>query len=439
MLPLAVGSRHALPLKYDKSGLMRLQNVFRALHSRNYRLFFSGQAISLIGTWITRIATGWLVYRLTDSALLLGVVGFASQIPTFFLTPFTGVLADRWNRHDTLVITQVLAMVHSLILAALTLTGVITVWHIIALSVFQGLINAFEIPARQSFVVEMVEKKEDLGNAIALNSSIFNAARLVGPSIAGLLIAAFGEGLCFLIDGMSYIAVIAALMAMKITPRKIELPAPHILQELKAGFKYAFGFTPIRALLLLLGLTSIAGMPYATLMPVFAADVLHGGPHTLGFLMGAAGVGALAGAVYLASRKSVRGLGKVIVLAASVFGIGLIAFSLSRVLWFSLLLMVLIGFGMIVQVASSNTVLQTIVDDDKRGRVMSLYAMAFMGMTPFGNLLAGFLANNIGAPNTLIIGGGCCVLGSLLFARKLPVLREIVRPIYSKMGIIPER
>ncbi|HEX3036263.1 MAG TPA: MFS transporter [Thermodesulfobacteriota bacterium] len=418
---------------------MRLQNVFRALHSRNYRLFFSGQAISLIGTWITRIATGWLVYRLTDSALLLGVVGFASQIPTFFLTPFTGVLADRWNRHDTLVITQVLAMVHSLILAALTLTGVITVWHIIALSVFQGLINAFEIPARQSFVVEMVEKKEDLGNAIALNSSIFNAARLVGPSIAGLLIAAFGEGLCFLIDGMSYIAVIAALMAMKITPRKIELPAPHILQELKAGFKYAFGFTPIRALLLLLGLTSIAGMPYATLMPVFAADVLHGGPHTLGFLMGAAGVGALAGAVYLASRKSVRGLGKVIVLAASVFGIGLIAFSLSRVLWFSLLLMVLIGFGMIVQVASSNTVLQTIVDDDKRGRVMSLYAMAFMGMTPFGNLLAGFLANNIGAPNTLIIGGGCCVLGSLLFARKLPVLREIVRPIYSKMGIIPER
>lgn len=439
MLPLAVGSRHALPLKYDKSGLMRLQNVFRALHSRNYRLFFSGQAISLIGTWITRIATGWLVYRLTDSALLLGVVGFASQIPTFFLTPFTGVLADRWNRHDTLVITQVLAMVHSLILAALTLTGVITVWHIIALSVFQGLINAFEIPARQSFVVEMVEKKEDLGNAIALNSSIFNAARLVGPSIAGLLIAAFGEGLCFLIDGMSYIAVIAALMAMKITPRKIELPAPHILQELKAGFKYAFGFTPIRALLLLLGLTSIAGMPYATLMPVFAADVLHGGPHTLGFLMGAAGVGALVGAVYLASRKSVRGLGKVIVLAASVFGIGLIAFSLSRVLWFSLLLMVLIGFGMIVQVASSNTVLQTIVDDDKRGRVMSLYAMAFMGMTPFGNLLAGFLANNIGAPNTLIIGGGCCVLGSLLFARKLPVLREIVRPIYSKMGIIPER
>ena len=422
----------------DKPDLTRLNLIFRAFHSRNYRLFFGGQGISLIGTWLTQIATSWLVYRLTNSALLLGVVGFASQIPTFLLTSFAGVLVDRWNRHRILIITQTLSMIQSLTLAVLTLTGVITVLHIIVLCVFQGLINAFDVPARQSFVVEMVEKKEDLANAIALNSSMFNAARLLGPSIAGVLIASVGEGMCFLLDGISYIAVIGALLAMKISPKGIEPQRTDVLEGLKEGFTYAFGFAPIRSILLLIALVGLMGTPYIVLMPIFATEVLHGGPHTFGFLMGASGVGALVGAVYLASRKSVRGLGRIIALAACILGIGLIAFSLSHIFWFSLLMMLLTGFGMIVQMASSNTVLQTIVDDDKRGRVMSLYTMAFMGMSPFGSLLAGGVAREIGAPNTLLLGGIACVLGSLLFARKLPALREIVRPIYVRMGIIPE-
>jgi MFS family permease len=425
-------------MKSDKSNLSRLTLVFRALHSRNYRLFFGGQGISLIGTWLTQIATSWLVYRLTNSALLLGVVGFASQIPIFLVTPFAGVLVDRWYRHRILIITQTLSMAQSLALAVLTLTGVITVWHIIVLSLFQGLINAFDIPARQSFVVEMIEKKEDLANAIALNSSMFNTARLLGPSIAGLLIASVGEGMCFLIDGISYLAVIAALSAMKISSKKIEPKRTDVLEGLKEGFTYAFGFAPIRSILLLIALVSLMGTPYMILMPIFAADVLHGGPHTFGFLMGASGVGALAGAVYLASRKSIRGLVKIIALAVGIFGMGLITFSLSRIFWLSLLMMLLTGFGMIIQMASSNTVLQTIVADDKRGRVMSFYTMALMGMSPFGSLLAGVLGSRIGAQSTLLIGGIVCILGSLLFVRELPRLRVIVRPIYVKMGIIPE-
>ena len=295
-------------MKSDKSNLSRLTLVFRALHSRNYRLFFGGQSISLIGTWLTQIATSWLVYRLTNSALLLGVVGFASQIPVFLLTPFAGVLVDRWNRHRALVVTQTLSMAQSFALAILTLTGVINVWHIIALSAFQGLIDAFDMPARQSFVVEMVEKREDLANAIALNSSMVNSARLIGPSIAGVLIATVGEGMCFLIDGISYIGVIAALMGMKITPRTIETETSNVLQRLKEGFSYAFSFAPIRSILLFIGLVSLVGRPYLVLMPVFAKDVLHGGSHALGFLMGASGMGALVGSIYLASRKTVRGL-----------------------------------------------------------------------------------------------------------------------------------
>lgn len=425
-------------MKPDESSPIRLKLIVRALSHRNYRLFFGGQSISLIGTWLTQIATAWLVYRLSNSALLLGVIGFVSQIPIFLLTPFAGVLIDRWNRHRTLVITQTLSMMQSLALAILTLTGVITVWQIIILSIFQGLVNAFDVPARQSFVVEMVNKREDLGSAIALNSSMFNSARLLGPSIAGILIAAFGEGVCFLIDGISYLGVIAALLAMKIGSRKTEPHRADVVEGLKEGFIYAFGFAPIRAILLLLGLMGLAGMPYIILMPVFAAHVLHGGPHTFGFLMGASGMGAVAGAIYLASRKSVRGLGRIISLASSIFGVGLITFSLSRTFWLSLLLMVLTGLGMMVQVASSNTVLQTIVDDDKRGRIMSFYTMAFLGMSPFGSLLAGLLASKIGAPNTLLICGAFCVLGSLLFSRSLPRLREMVRPIYVRMGIIPE-
>jgi MFS family permease len=425
-------------MKFDESGPIRLKLIVRALSHRNYRLFFGGQSISLIGTWLTQIATSWLVYRLSNSAFLLGVVGFVSQVPIFLLTPFAGVLVDRWNRHRTLVITQTLSMVQSLALASLTLTGVITVWQIIILSIFQGLINAFDVPTRQSFVVEMVDKREDLGSAIALNSSMFNSARLLGPSIAGILIAAFGEGVCFLIDGISYLGVIAALLAMKITLRKIESHRADVLQGLKEGFAYAFGFAPIRAILLLLGLVGLAGMPYMILMPVFAAEVLHGGAHTFGFLMGASGVGAVAGAIYLASRRSVRGLGRIISLASGIFGVGLITFSLSREFWLSLSLMVLTGLGMMVQVASSNTILQTIVDDDKRGRIMSFYTMAFIGMSPFGSLLAGLLASKIGAPHTLLICGAFCILGSFLFSRSLPRLREMVRPIYVRMGIIPE-
>jgi len=424
--------------EYGSSAATSLKLIARALQYRNYRLFFGGQSISLIGTWMTRIATSWLVYRLTNSVFLLGVVGFSGQIPTFLVASFAGVLTDRWNRHHILVVTQILAMIQSFALAILTLTGIITVWHIILLSIFQGLINAFDMPARQSLVVEMVEKREDLGNAIALNSSMFNGARLLGPSIAGILISAVGEGMCFLLDGISYLAVIASLLAMKITPRKTETPKSNVLQGLKEGFSYAFPFAPIRSILLLIGVVSLVGMPYTVLMPVFAKEILRGGPHTLGFLMGASGIGALVGAIYLASRKSVLGLGRIIPLAASIFGIGLIAFSLSRVLWLSLAMMLLTGFGMMVQMASSNTVLQTIVDDDKRGRVMSFYTMAFMGTAPFGSLLAGGLASRIGAPNTLMIGGVCCILGSFIFASKLSILREMVRPIYVRMGIIPE-
>lgn len=413
--------------------------MLRALSHRNYQLFFSGQSISLIGTWMTRIATSWLVYRLTGSALLLGVVGFAGQIPSFLLAPFAGVLVDRWNRHRLLIATQVLALLQSLALAILALTGVVQIWHVILLSVFQGLINAFDMPARQAFVVEMVEKREDLPNAIALNSSMVNAARLLGPSIGGVIIAAVGEGWCFMLDAISYLAVIASLLAMKITPRMTkQIREAKMLQQMREGWKYASGFAPIRKVLLLLALVSLVGMPYTVLMPVFANEILHGGPNTLGLLMAASGVGALAGALLLAARKSVLGLGKFIPLMAGAFGAGLIAFSFSRALWLSLLLMIVTGLGFMVQMAASNTVLQTIVEEDKRGRVMSFYTMAFMGTAPFGSLLAGSMADKIGAPKTLLFGGIGCIIGALWFATSLPALRRDVRPIYVKIGILPE-
>ncbi|MBI5359566.1 MAG: MFS transporter [Planctomycetes bacterium] len=401
-------------------------NLFRALRYKNYRLFFGGQSVSLIGTWMQKIAMSWLVYRLTNSVFLLGIVGFTGQIPTFLFAPIAGVLADRWNKRRILIITQILAMAQALCLALLVMTNTVQVWQIVSLSIVLGIINAFDIPARQSFVVEMIECRDDLGNAIALNSSMVNGARLLGPSIAGVLIAAVGEGLCFLINGLSYIGVIWALMAMEICP--IEKPAvrKNILHDLKEGVIYAFGFAPIRSVILLLGLVSLMGMPYHMLMPVFAKDVFHGGPHTLGFLMGAAGGGALAGAVYLASRKTVLGLGRKIPFAAGLFGLGLIAFSHCEIYPLSLALMFVTGFGMMVEMAGSNTALQTMVDDDKRGRVMAFYTMAFMGMAPFGSLIAGVLAGTIGAPNTLMFGGAFCVIGALLFLRKLPALKEQV-------------
>ena len=415
-----------------------LRLSLRALEHRNFQLFFGGQSISLIGTWMQRIALGWLVYHMTNSPFLLGVVGFAGQIPTFLLAPFAGVFADRWNRHRILIVTQSLAMVQALVLSLLVLTGTVVIWHIMVLSIFLGTINAFDTPARQSFMVEMVEKKEDLSNAIALNSSMVNVARLLGPSLAGILISVVGEGLCFLLNGVSYLAVIAALLAMKIKKRETKHQPSKVWAGLREGFAYAFGFSPIGAVLLLLALMSFMGMPYTILMPVFARDVLHGGPHTLGFLMGASGVGALGGALYLASRKSVLGLGRLISVATALFGIGLVAFSHSRLLALSIPLMFITGFGMIVEMAASNTVLQTIVEDDKRGRIMSFFTMAFMGMTPFGSLFAGFLASRIGAPNTLLIGGLACLAGAAAFALKLPALREVARPVYVKMGIIPE-
>ncbi len=412
--------------------------LVRALGHRNYRLFFGGQGTSLIGTWMTRIATGWLVYRLTHSAFLLGLVSFSGQIPILILGPFAGVWVDRWNRHTTLVVTQVLSMIQSFWLAALALTGRITVNDIIFLNLFQGAVNAFDMPARQAFVVEMVENREDLGNAIALNSSLVNGARLVGPSVAGLIIAAVGEGYCFLIDGFSYLAVIGSLLAMRVAAATRSSRRAGVLEELTEGWKYVVQFRPIRYILLLLAVVSLVGMPYTALMPIFAGSILHGGAHTLGFLMGASGVGALAGAVTLAARRSVLGLGRVIPLTAAAFGASLVAFAASRQLWLSLLLLVVTGFGFMQQMASSNTILQTIVEDDKRGRVMSFYSMAFQGVAPFGSLIAGAVASRIGAPPTLMIGGSLCVAGAALFASQLSVIRRAVRPIYVSMGILPE-
>ena len=409
----------------------------RALRHRNYRLFFSGQSISLIGTWLTRIATGWLVYRLTRSALALGMVGFAGQLPTFLLAPFAGVWVDRLNRHRVLVVTQALAAVQSAAMAALTLAGVITVRDILLLSAFQGVINAVDMPARQSFVVEMVEDRADLPNAIALNSSMFNGARLIGPSVAGVLIAWVGEGWCFLLDAVSYLAVIGSLLAMRVPARAGLRAGGRMLQDLREGFRYVAGFTPIRSVLLLLALSGLFGMPYTVLLPIFAGQVLHGGPHTLGFLMAASGLGALAGALYLASRSTVLGLARLIALMSGLFGIGLIAFSRSTWLWLSLALMALVGMSMMIQMASSNTILQTVVDEDKRGRVMSFYAMAFFGSAPLGSLLAGSLASRIGSPNTILIGGVVCLIGSALFHRNLPALRRAVRPVYQRLGILP--
>jgi MFS family permease len=413
--------------------------MLRALQYRNYRLFFGGQIVSLVGTWITTTATSWLVYRLTGSAILLGVVGFAGQFPAFLLGPFAGIVVDRHDRHRLLVVTQTISMLQSFSLAALTLSGHITIAQIVALNIVQGIVNAFDMPGRQSFLIQMIENKADLGNAIALNSSMVNAARLVGPSVAGLVIAAVGEGWCFFIDGVSYVAVIVALLLMRISvPDRRAAARGAALQQFRDGFSYAFGFAPIRSIIGLLAIVSLVGVPYAVLMPIFAADVFHGGPHTLGLLMTASGCGALGGALWLAARKSVVGLGRVIPIASAVFGVGLICFSFAPTLWIGIPFMVVTGFGFMTQMAASNTVIQTIVDDEKRGRVMSFYMMAFLGTVPFGSLISGWLSSRIGAPHTLLVGGICCTAGAAWFARQLPAIRHVVRPIYVKMGILPE-
>lgn len=412
--------------------------TFRALRSRNYRLFVGGQSISLVGTWMTRVATSWLVYRLTDSALLLGLVGFAGLIPAFFLAPIAGVWLDRWDRHRTLVVTQVISMAQSLALALLTLTGIITVWQIIVLAFLQGLVNAVDMPARQAFVVEMVDQREDLGNAIAINSSMVHTARLVGPALAGLLIGAVGEGYCFLLDGISYTGVVISLLMMRVAPTGVAASRHRVAHELREGWRYVTGFAPVRSLLLLLVLLSVVGMPYSVLMPIFASDILHGGAHAYGIMMAASGAGALAGAMDLARRRSVLGLGRRIAVDSVLFAVALIVFGVSGNFWVSLAVLPVAGFGMMQQLASSNTIIQTVVDDDKRGRVMAFHSMAFLGTMPFGSLLAGTMGSLIGAPLTVVLGGVVCLAGSLWFARSLPKLRILVRPIYVRLGILPE-
>ncbi|MGB6384592.1 MAG: MFS transporter [Terriglobales bacterium] len=420
-----------------------MSHAWRALRHRNFKLFFFGQSISVIGTWMTRLATSWLVYRMTHSALLLGIVSFAGQIVSFALGPFAGVWVERLNRRKLLLWTQAAAAIQSLALAALALAHIITLWEIIALSAFQGLINAFDMPGRQSFLVQMVEDRNDLSNAIAINSSMANGARLIGPAIAGLVIGAFGEGWCFLIDGVSYFAVIASLLLMRIKPKDkdqdIHRNARSMLEQMREGWDYVRTFRPIRTILLLFAILSLMGYSYAVLLPVFAGQVLHGGAYVLGWLTAASGIGALVSGLSLAVRKSVVGLTRMLQIAAAMLGGALILFGLSHALWLSLVLMVFVGFGLMQGASVSNTIVQSLVPEDKRARVMSYYTMAFFGAAPFGSLLAGALAHRIGAPHTVIITGAFCVAGSLWFTFELPKVRDVMRPIYQEMGLLPTR
>jgi MFS family permease len=416
-----------------------MSHAWRALRHRNFKLFFFGQSVSMTGTWMTRLATTWLVYHLTHSALLLGIVSFAGQIVAFLLAPVAGVWVERLNRRKMLVWTQAAAAVQSLALAALTLAHAITLWEIIALSALQGLINAFDMPGRQSFLVQMVEDRNDLSNAIAINSSMANGARLIGPAIAGLVIGADDEGWCFLIDGVSYFAVIASLLLMRIQPMEIGRNASSMLEQMREGWVYVRTFRPIRTILLLFAIISLMGYPYAVLLPVFAGQVLHGGATTLGWLTGASGIGALVSALSLAVRKSVVGLTPMLQIAAAMLGSALILFGLSHTLWLSLVLMVFAGFGLMQGAAASNTIIQSLVPEDKRARAMSYYTTAFFGAAPFGSLLAGALAHRIGAPYTVMLSGAFRIAGSLWFTFELPKIGEIMRPIYQGMGLLPAR
>ncbi len=412
--------------------------MFRALRHPNFRLFFFCQGFSLIGTWMQQVALSWLVYRLTHSPFLLGFVGFVGMIPTFVCTPFAGVVSDRHDRRHILAVTQILALVQASVLTVLVFANRIEIWHMIVLSACMGFINSFDAPVRQAFTVEMVEEHEDLGNAIALNSSMLNAARLIGPSIAGILVASVGEGACFLINAVSYIPVILSLFMMKIVKERTAAPSRNMILELKEGVGYALRFPPIKWILALLSLVSLMGASFQVVLPIFARDIFHGGPQTFGYLMTTSGLGAMAAALYLAGRKSVIGLAGFLTRMAGLFGISMILFSFVRPLPAAMLIIAVAGFGMMAHMASCNTILQTIVEEDKRGRVMSFYTMAFMGMMPFGSLLAGSLASHIGAPWTLVVSGVCCILGMLFFMTKLPLIRKEIRPVYARKGIIPE-
>ena len=404
------------------------QVMLRAFSSRNFRLYYTGQAISLIGTSMTQVATSWLVYRLTDSPWLLGLVGFASQIPTLVLIPLGGIVADRTNRHRILLVAQILGMLQSLALTWLALSGTINVWQIALLGVFQGIINAFDIPTRQAFLPETVNK-ENLGNAIALYSSLVSVSVMLGPAIAGILIliAAIGSGACFLIDTISYIAVIFALLAMRLAPKKAVISTRKPLEELRASFIYAFGFLPLRSVLIGSALVCCVWAFYLALGPIFARDVLDGGPNTFGFLMTASGMGTLAGGIYLSRHKSVLELGKVLTFGTALMGVSLIIFALSHILWLSLLSLFVAGFGFILQIISGRTVLQLLVTDENRGQITGLYVMASTGAIPIGNLVAGALATSIGATNTVILGASICIVGSLLFMQQISIFRDMVR------------
>jgi len=415
-----------------------LGSPFGALRSRNYRLFFIGQGVSLIGTWMTRLATAWLVYRVTESAFLLGVVGFAGQVPSFFIPPLAGVWLDRWDRHRVLIVTQVLAMLQSLTLAALALSGHINIAWVIVLTLVQGVVTAIEIPTRQSFVIRLIDDRADLNNAIALNSSSFNAARLVGPAIAGVVVAAVGEGYCFLIDGLSYIGVIAGLLAMRLTKDERPRTQKHAWRELREGWLYVTGSPPIRSILIFLAVIGILGAPYTVLTPMIAAQMLGGGAHTLGFLMAASGVGALVCAVRLVLRRTVEGLIGLIALAVAMFGVGCVVLGFSRALWLSVPLMAITGYGLMHQIVGSNTMVQTLVEDDKRGRVMSFYTIALLGSAPIGSLLGGSLASRIGVEATLVASGVACASAALWFWRQLPEMRAAMRPRYAELGIVHE-
>ncbi len=419
------------------SSRSRFQDTIRSLRHRNFQLFFSGQLISLIGTWMQNVAQSWLVYRLTGSSLLLGVVSFAGQIPVFPIAPLAGMVADRLNRRTIVIITQTASMILAFILAALTLTKLVTVWELIALAALLGVVNAFDIPARQSFLVEMVGR-DDLMNAIALNSSIFNSARIIGPAIAGILVASIGEGWCFFANAVSYIAVIIGLILMRIPPRVAERTITTAYEHIAEGFRFVRRTAPIRALLLLLGLVSLVGMPYTVLMPVFAKNILHGNARTLGVLGSAAGIGALTGALTLASRRRVHGLGRWVWMACVAFGVFLILFSLSRWYMLSVLLLVPVGFSLMTQMGATNTLVQSMVPDRLRGRTMAVYSMMFMGMSPLGSILAGAAAERMGAPMTVALGGALAVGAAIAFARHLPKIRGEARQLLSAQGLEDE-
>jgi MFS family permease len=410
--------------------------LLRALRHRNYRIFMGGQLISLIGTWMQTVAESWLVYRLTGSAVLLGLAGFANRIPVFLLSPIGGAIADRYNRHRVVIATQVASMILAAALAALTLTHLVRIWHLMTIAALLGIVNAFDIPARQSFVVELIAR-EDLQNAIALNSSMFNGARVIGPAIAGVLVAAVGEGWCFFANAVSYIAVIAGLLIMRVPRAPAAAPPASAVAHVMEGFKFVSRSRPILALLLLLGLASLMGMPYSVLMPIIADQTFHSGASGLGILMGASGVGALVGALSLASRVGLRGYGRIIAFAAIGFGLSLMAFSLARNFWLGAALLLPAGFAMMTQMAASNTLIQSMTPNPLRGRVMAVYSMMFMGMAPIGALLAGSLAGWLGATATVAAGGAFCLAGGLLFLQRLPYLRGEARALLLAQQVVP--